>query len=234
MKLTFLGTGSAFTIGQNYHSNMLLENDQGQNLLIDCGTDIRFSLHEQGLSYPEIHSVYISHLHADHAGGLEWLAFKTKFDPDCHKPNLYISKYLINALWENVLKGGLSSIQNEQVNLSSFFNLHSVGDDGIFFWEGQKFQMVQTIHSISGFSIAPSFGLLFTINNIKVFITTDTQFCLTRYSDIYQLADIIFHDCEINTAKSGVHSHYTELLTLDPVFKKDVALPLRSLCFTRC
>ena len=39
MRLTFLGTGSAFTM-QNFQSNMLLE-DGGRRLLIDCGGDVR-------------------------------------------------------------------------------------------------------------------------------------------------------------------------------------------------
>src|ERR1700733_4386232 len=98
MKLTFIGSGSAFTLGaNNYHSNMLLENAHGERLLIDCGSDARHSLHEAGFSYHDIHDVYISHLHADHAGGLEWLGFTTKFDPTCsEKPNLYISETLVH------------------------------------------------------------------------------------------------------------------------------------------
>ncbi len=69
MKLTFLGSGSAFTMN-NRQSNMILEDD-GKILLIDCGTDIRHSLHQQDLSYKDIDAVYISHLHADHIGGME-------------------------------------------------------------------------------------------------------------------------------------------------------------------
>ena len=90
MKLIFLGTGSAFTIG-NYQSNMLLEDDNGKRLLIDCGSDIRFSLDAVGIRLGEITDVYISHIHADHMGGLEGLAFFTFFNPACEKPNLYIS-----------------------------------------------------------------------------------------------------------------------------------------------
>jgi len=215
MKLIFLGSGSAFVVGQNYHSNMLLQNDHGKFLLIDCGTDARFSLSEQGLSYSDIHDVYISHLHADHAGGLEWLGFETKFDSKCNKPNLYISKHLVGGLWDNLLKGGMNSLQMEQASLSSFFNLRVIDDNGTFHWEGQKFQMVQTIHVVSNFLISPSYGLLFTANHLTIFISTDTQFCITRYRDVYQLADIIFHDCETKKNKSEVHAHYTELLSLE-------------------
>src|SRR5438477_6012494 len=100
MKLLFLGTGSAFTLGyQNYHSNLLLEDDQKHHLLIDCGSDARFSLHEQGYSYQDIQDVYISHLHGDHSGGMEWLGFSTKFDEQCKKPTLHICETLVDDLW---------------------------------------------------------------------------------------------------------------------------------------
>ena len=92
MKLIFLGSGSAFTM-DNYQSNMILETETTEveslslshkgvdvdvdlattrkRLLIDCGSDIRWSLAEQGLSYKDIQNIYISHLHPDHFSGLE-------------------------------------------------------------------------------------------------------------------------------------------------------------------
>ena len=83
MKLTFLGVGSHSATQQLYHSNMLLTADSGAGLLIDCGGDIRFSLAEQGIQAKELgralDAVYISHLHSDHIGGLEWLAFTCYF-----------------------------------------------------------------------------------------------------------------------------------------------------------
>src|SRR5215813_8474415 len=71
MKLTFIGTGSAFTM-DNFQSNMLLE-DSGKRLLIDAGGDVRFALAKVGLGAKDIDALYISHLHADHIGGIEWL-----------------------------------------------------------------------------------------------------------------------------------------------------------------
>ncbi len=69
MRLIFLGTGSAFTL-ENYQSNMLVESPEGL-LLIDCGGDARHSLARQGWTALDITDIYISHLHADHIGGLE-------------------------------------------------------------------------------------------------------------------------------------------------------------------
>lgn len=216
MKLTFIGSGSAFTVGAgNYHSNMLLENEK-HSLLIDCGSDARLALHELGLTYKDIHDVYVSHLHADHVGGLEWLALSTYFDKTCSKPTLFINENLVQDLWHKVLEGGLSSIGN---NLSAFFNLKSIAKNEDFRWNNLEMRLFQTVHVLSGFALLPSYGLIFTANHCKVVITTDTQFSPHQIRDIYQLADIIFQDCETTAIKSGVHAHYEELVQLDPSIK---------------
>lgn len=215
MKLTFLGSGSAFTTGSNnYHSNMLLEQDPKKRLLIDCGSDVRLSLHELGLSYKDIQDVYISHLHADHVGGLEWLAFTTKFDKECKKPNLYICERLVTDLWQKVLSGGLSSLQGETAELSTYFHIHSIKENHSFTWHNLKFHLIQTMHVMAGFSFMPSFGLMFNIEGINVFITTDTQFAPHQIKEFYDKADLIFQDCETSKNKSNVHAHYEELSTL--------------------
>ncbi len=225
MKLTFIGSGSAFTVGaNNYHSNMLLTNNDGQNLLIDCGSDARLALQELGLTYADINDVYISHLHADHVGGLEWLAFTHKFDPKCSKPNLYLCDKLVKKLWNHVLSGGLCSLQVEEATLHSYFNVNAIEENGNFNWQNLEFRIVQSVHFLSGFTIMPSYGLLFTLNGTRIFITTDTQFAPNQIMDFYKLADIIFHDCETTPYRSRVHAHYEELKTLPEELKKKMWL----------
>ena len=51
-------------------------------LLIDCGSDARHSLAAAGYSFNEIDNIFISHLHADHIGGLEWLGFSRLYDKE--------------------------------------------------------------------------------------------------------------------------------------------------------
>ncbi len=218
MKVRFIGVGSAFTLA-NYQSNLLVESDSGKKLLLDCGSDARFALQELGVAHRDIDSIYISHLHADHVGGLEWIGFATKFDPHCPKPHLYISRYLKNELWSNVLSGGMLSLQGEVADLETYFEVHSVPKNGSFVWEGIEFQLIQTVHIMDGFSIVPSFGLIFVIHGIKSFLTTDTQFAPEQLKDFYQAADIIFQDCETAPFESGVHAHYTKLKTLPEEFK---------------
>ncbi len=225
MKLVFLGSGSAFTVGaDNFQSNMLLISDQGNKLLIDCGSDIRFSLNAAGLSHLDITDVYISHLHADHTGGLEYVGFSTKFDSRCCKPRLYLNQDLASDLWHKTLSGGMGSIQDEIASLETYFDVYKVSFNSSFVWEGVRFHTVPTVHVTNGHSIVFSHGLFFEIDGIKAFLTTDTQFCPERIGKFYNMADVIFQDCEISPFKSGVHTHYSELLTLPETIRKKMWL----------
>ena len=221
MKLTFLGSGSAFTdINSNFHSNMLLESPTHKRLLIDCGTDIRHSLQALHLSYSNIDSVYISHLHFDHVGGLEWLAFSTYFNHTTPRPKLFIHPSMVEPLWNNVLSGGLQSLEGEtSATLDTYFDLPPIRDGKFFTWESINFEMIKTIHVSNAKDLLPSYGLFFSIGETKIFLSTDMQFTPERYMNYYQNADVIFHECETDEPQSGVHSHFKQLLTLDSSIK---------------
>ncbi len=224
MKLIFLGSGSAFAPFGNYQSNMILQAKSGKNLLMDCGSDARRSLNEQGFSHFDIHDVYISHLHADHVGGLEWLAFATKFDQKCPKPMIHAAEDVLKDLWEKTLSGGLSSLQGINADIHSYFNTNPVAANSYFTWSHIQFHIIQTVHVISGYAIVPAYGLLFTVNNTTVFITMDTQFVHFYMDSIYQKADIIFQDCETSDCKTGVHAHYSDLRKLPSEIKRKMWL----------
>lgn len=226
MKLLFIGSGSAFIVNNNnFNSNMLLINENNnEKLLIDCGSDARHALAELGFCYRDISNVYISHLHADHVGGLEWLALTSIFDSKCDKPILYANTYIMKTLWEHSLQGGLSTIQGVKTDLNYFFNTKETNRDGCFEWQNILFQTVQTIHVVDNYTYMPSFGLIFSINGQKIFITTDTQFAPNQLYDFYRDSDIIFQDCETLDTPSGVHSSFKELCTLDSSIKSKMWL----------
>ncbi len=221
IKLQFLGSGSAFVpITENFQSNMILQSSSGKRLLIDCGTDARHSTAALGLGYRDINSVYISHFHADHVGGLEWLAFTTRFDPVAKKPSMMIHPSLLETLWDNVLSGGLKSLEGDKsATLNDYFDILPCVNDSSFNWESIHINLVKTIHVYDGHELVPSYGLYFETNKNRVFISTDTQFKPELYMPYYQQADIIFHDCETSPHKGCVHAHFTELATLDPSIK---------------
>ncbi len=224
-KLLFLGAGSAFTVGAgNFQSNMMFVTEQGQKLLIDCGSDIRFSLYEAGLSHLDITDIYISHLHADHVGGLEYIGFSTKFDPRCNRPKIYTSKELASDLWNRSLSGGMRSIEGDLTDLDTFFEVHRIERHGCFVWEGMEFKLVKVTHVNNSYFIMPSYGLFVEVDGIKTFITTDTQFAPEELEDCYEAADIIFHDCETSRFPSTIHAHYNELINLPKRIKNKMWL----------
>jgi ribonuclease BN (tRNA processing enzyme) len=223
-EMIFIGAGSAFTMN-NRQSNIIIRNLITKKcLLIDCGTDIRHSLQQSGVQYSDIDAIYISHLHADHAGGLECIAFSTYFNPSCGRPKMYLHKSLKNNIWSDTLRGGLASIQGNIAELDTYFDVQSTNNKGTFIWDDIEFQMIQTVHIMDGFNIVPSFGLIFILNKIKVFFTSDTQFCPEQIVDFYKGADIIFQDCETTPFESRVHAHYNKLNTLPTEIKRKMKL----------
>lgn len=222
--LTFLGSGSAFTVGSgNFHSNILLSSENSK-FLIDCGSDIRFSAYEQGLSFDDFNEVYVSHLHGDHAGGLEWLGINRKLNSNLPKPILHSHSSLIQPLWENVLSGGMSTIEDRDVTLEDFFKVDSLEDDEDFFWQGLRFHLVRTAHYQKNEELAPSYGIFIIGKNKKIFITTDAQFTPEQFQQYFEEAGLIFHDCEILDKPSGVHATYDQLKTLPEKIKKKMWL----------
>lgn len=226
MELQFLGSGSAFTVGkENYNSNMLLTSRNGRRLLIDCGSDARHSLHDLGYSHRDVDDVYISHLHADHAGGLEWLGITCLFDPArTTKPRLYAHASVMERLWHNTLLGGMGTIQKKEATLSTYFDPVPVSSNEALLWEGVEFNLVQTLHVMHGYKIMPTYGLYFQCNPYTLFITADTQFIPTQFEGFYAQADLIFHDCETSEQHTGVHAHYEDLAGLPQNFKQKMWL----------
>lgn len=221
MKLTFLGTGAAFTESpDNFQSNMFVEARDGapdaarQGLLIDAGSDVRWSLKAQGLCHRNVSAVYISHLHADHVGGLEWLGFRTFFDPECPKPTLIATEGLTERLWETCLKGGMESLNFGCAKLDTYFDLECVPEGDSFSWRGGEFLPVRVPHFHSGEDEWSSFGLVMTAGDRTTFLTTDCSFDAFRLPPLYDQSDMVLHDCETSPCPSRAHSHYSELRQL--------------------
>ena len=215
MQLLFLGSGSAHTLGaDNFQSNMMLIADSGRRLLIDCGSDVRWSLAKQGLSHLDVTDIYISHLHADHIGGLEYVGFQTKFDPRCERPRLYVEASLAGPLWNHALRGGMGIISGMETELDTFFDVRIVTANQPFVWEEARLEPVPAVHVSGRHATVHSYALLIDRDSHRTFLTTDTQFTPSRLSSHYARADLIFHDCEIAPAKTGVHPGFDDLARL--------------------
>ena len=229
VEIIALGTGSAFTM-KNWQTNFIIRVD-GNNLLFDCGSDIRWSLKDQGLSYMDIQALTLSHSHGDHASGIDYIAFPTYFDPRYKakfggKPKLFAERNLMRDLWDKSWRGSLEGLEGIDATLDTYFETYPVNKNGSFEFSGMKFDIVQSIHVSAKYALVDSYGLMFTDpNNKRIYIGSDSQFAPeTSLKAYYTEADIIVHDCETLPYKSGVHSSYTDLRTLSAETKAKMIL----------
>lgn len=214
MKITCLGCGNAFT-KKSFNQTFLLE-EGGKRMLIDNGRTTPEALEMAGINVNSITDVYISHLHGDHIGGLEDMAFK-RYDwgrkPRSYKegdyaPRLIGDERLLQDLWDRSLRGGLESMEGFVATLETFFEPVPVKPNKPIIWEGWTMELIQQIHIMSGSMIMWTFGVMFSKEGHKtVYFTTDSQHCSPKQmEEFYRKSDIIFQDCEC----SGVNFSFKE------------------------
>lgn len=76
MRLTLLGTGSAFPSPDRLQTGVHLLAGE-DSLLIDCGSGVMHRLEQAGISYRDVDSVLLTHTHLDHVADLPTL-FKAR------------------------------------------------------------------------------------------------------------------------------------------------------------
>jgi ribonuclease Z len=80
MQLVVLGSGSSVPHPQRASAAFWLETASGL-ILLDCGAEAAYRMAQEGVAWPDLDAIWISHLHLDHCGGLASLLFGLKWAP---------------------------------------------------------------------------------------------------------------------------------------------------------
>ncbi len=249
LTITFLGVGGAFA-KRNHQSNALIEiwnegPDRQQapddNLLIDFGATGPLALHElkdeDGFAYlndkgrihfPSIKRVFISHLHADHIGGLEEMAFANRFLYAGFKPQLISSDKILNNLWEQSLRGGLGVLKDKCASLSDYFESHAIAmtdtnRSGLTIRDKYRFTIFPTDHlSIREKYDWPSLGLFIDEagSGDGAFFSGDTRYDFEAYGSMLSRSKIVFHDVQLFDQPDPVHALLSELKTMPEAIRR--------------
>jgi len=78
LRLQFIGTGDAFGSGGRFNTCFRVERIEG-DFLIDCGASSLIALRKLGAELNAIRTIFISHLHGDHFGGLPFFVLDAQF-----------------------------------------------------------------------------------------------------------------------------------------------------------
>jgi len=237
MKVHCIGVNSALECGK-FDTNFVI--DFGDDILLawDVGRTWPEAMDNAGFDWKNLSYIYISHLHADHCGGMEWLAFNSYFKGDASlsrtsyggKMDLIGSWEVLNELWDNCLKAGLQSIQGKTNSLENYFNVTKMPPNGMFpIYDSRvhrgNIKIVQTVHVIDDRRIKPSYGTMITTKKDNtLFITGDTQFCPEQIRTFYNQSDVIIQDCELANYPGSVHAQFDQLKTLPEEVKNKMWL----------
>jgi len=247
MVITVVGCGNAFS-KRNYNQCFMIEEDD-RRMLIDFGAKVPAALDNLKIDINSIDDIYISHLHGDHIGGLEEMAF-SRYDwynkphhySDNRKisaPRLIANENLLHELWDKSLRGGLESMEGFDATLETFFETKYVKGNEEFDWMGWTVKLIQQIHIMTGSIISNTYGIMFKKEGHKtIYFTTDSQHCSPRQiENFYREADIIFQDCECVGVDmesesvdfmSGVHANYAQLAGFKSANSVDIGKEIRS------
>ncbi len=252
MKITVVGCGNAFS-AKNYNQCFLIEEEvegTSRRMLIDFGAKVPYALNNLGIDIRSIDDVYISHLHGDHIGGLEEMAFirydwinrpqhYSEWKNGVRAPRLIANVQLLSDLWKKSLRGGLESMEGFDANLETYFEPVPVRPNKTFLWQGWTCRLIQQVHIMTGSIISHTFGLMFAKGGHQtIYFTTDSQHCSPRQiENFYREADIILQDCECVGADmekgnldflSGVHANYAQLAGWKSANSVDVGEEIRN------
>jgi ribonuclease BN (tRNA processing enzyme) len=231
MRITFLGSGGAFTDHRvNYQNNAVVETDEGL-VLIDCGHTAVQSLKELGVAAGDVRAVLFTHLHGDHASPeqLIWERFYGgAAGPRFLQTEMFAPADLLDPLARSLEPFvGMYSDRDGVVRDTGVADLLQLRRGARATIGGLSVEWFRVPHVEGAGLSKPAYGLALDDGHTRVLWSGDTTFSprwLHEAAEDERVAKI-FHECMFARPFHGtVHTHFDELRTLPEALQQRVTL----------
>lgn len=217
MKLTVIGSGDAFGSGGRLQTCFHVSHTDG-NFLIDCGATSVLGLTQQGLDLNKISTIFISHLHGDHFGGLPWVLIHALFMSGRTAPLTIVGPEgtveRFTTLAEAVYPGSTT--------YSRAFELHflTYPEHGTLSIGGVTVEAFEVIHPCG----ARPYALRISANDRVIGFSGDTRWT-DQLIKVADRADLFICECTNFEAENPVHLNWRTLAThLDALHARTIML----------
>ncbi len=220
MRLIVTGTGDAFS-NSRFGSSSLIETPKGF-IAIDCPGSPLMMYKQAALSTgldvdpAAIHDIIVTHLHCDHAGGIETLAFYRKYiAPGGGRPGLWAAPAVMERMWERLAPSmdGRQFGEEPKSKLEDYFAPGLLSVEHAVDVAGLQVRARWTRHSV------PTVGLLISDGDSTLGWSGDTEFEKAHVEWLSE-ADLIIHEC----GQAAKHARLEELMTLPSELQEKIKL----------
>ena len=220
LRVLVLGVGDAFSA--EHYSTCLALRAEDRWLLVDCPHPIRKMMREASarsrvpLDLDDVEAVALTHLHADHASGLEGLGFFSHFVLG-RRARLALHPDVARRLWEGHLAAGMEVLHDPARGatgrtLDDYFEVISLSDEAAVRIGPFEIECRRTRHHV------PTTALRIRAGGRSIACSGDTEFDPELVAWLAE-ADMVVHEVGL-----GIHTPLERLAQLPPAVRAKMRL----------
>ena len=209
MRLTIIGCGDAFGAGGRLQTSFYVCS-RPSTFLIDCGASSLIGMRRLGLQPNDIDTVFVTHLHGDHFGGLPWLLVDAQYVSKRTRPLVVTGPQGIEARFvtaaEALYPGLTTGERGFELKFLEYEERKPLAVGGV----------TVVPFEVQHPSGAPPYALRFALDGKVIAFTGDTGWVDTLYA-VAQGADLFISECFQYDVRIPIHLDYA---TIDANYAK--------------